>query len=82
MATIYVVWTSKIPGSEGPEAATATWVLVSGLVSYLFFEQSRRWLLSDSCRQLVCQTTVPGLQITLPAEPVAPEANDNYALVR
>jgi ABC-type transport system involved in multi-copper enzyme maturation permease subunit len=82
MAVIYLLWTSKIAGTEGPEAATATWVIVSGLVSYLFFEQSRRWLLSDTCRQLACQSTVPGLQIALPVEEVAPEVNDNYALVR
>jgi hypothetical protein len=56
MFAIFVFWTTALARGDGSSMAAALWVVSSGMVSYLFYEKSRRHLLSEECRHLACDT--------------------------
>jgi len=85
MVAIAFIWSSGIPAAAGaaaPAITAATWVLVSGVCSYLFYERSRRRLLSEECRQLACQSTTAFIAWVDEPEPPAVDYSEDYALVR
>src|SRR5439155_21913679 len=59
MIAIALILGARVSGAAALVMSEATWVLLSGLLSYLFYEQSRKRLLSEQCRQLACQSAVP-----------------------
>ena len=82
MVAIAFIWSSGITGAAGPAVTAATWVIVSGVVSYLFYERSRKQLLSEQCRQLACQSATPFIAFADEAQPAARDFSEDYALVR
>ena len=85
MIAILFIWSTRIAaagGAAGPAITAATWVLVSGVCSYLFYEQSRKRLLSEQCRQLACQSAVPFITFADEPEPAAMDYSQPYALLR
>jgi ABC-type transport system involved in multi-copper enzyme maturation permease subunit len=79
MVAIYAVWSAAGGSSATPTAAT--WVIVSGITSYLHYEYCHRRLASEQCRELVCQSVISG-PVAAPAEAAERDYGEDYALVR
>jgi len=81
MVVIYAVWT--VAGGNRATPTAVTWVMVSGIVSYLNYEHCRRRLISEQCRELVCQSVVVLPPVPTPSqEQPERDYSEDYALVR
>ena len=82
MVAIAFILGARVSGAAALVMSAATWVILSGLLSYLFYEHSRKRLLSEQSRQFASDSAAPFVVFADEPELAAVDYSQPYALLR